>query len=192
MFFDRNDRQLRIENDLVAALHEIMPESVVTHVRGPGDNRDHIELRERGNLVGVVWTNASFQRVQILKPTFDEHESKPTPLGQSYLRAVGKVVAAHAADFSYLFLHGVTEMAESRGMAKGEVQALSEARAKAAYGVLDTPGTEVVLGVPRRFVIPYGTGDSLYLSPGASAGRVDFLMFYSDVKDQASGHRGRA
>jgi hypothetical protein len=183
IFFDRNDRQLKIENQLIEALQRVLPGATTTRVRAPGDTRDHVELREQGTLVGVVWTNASFQRVQILKPTFDAGKTLPNELCKQFLRSVGDVVRGHSSDFSYLFLHGVTELAESKSLTASATQSISDERAKSALLFLDTPNSTSIVGMPRRYVIPYGTGNSLYLTKGASTGRVDFLMFYNDVQN---------
>ena len=182
LFFDRNDRQLRIETELVDALHKVLPEASVTKARVAGDSRDHVELREHEKLVGVVWTNASFQRVQILKPTFEKGQTQPNELCKKFLRAVGDVVTNHSLDFSYLFLHGVTETAESDSIPLTTIQAISDERAKSALKFLSTPGAKNVVGMPSRYVIPYGTGNSLYLAEGSSTGRVDFLIFYNDIQ----------
>lgn len=190
MFFDRNERQQKMENELVAALRSVLPNAVASHVRMAGEKRDHVELREDGVLVGVVWTNASFQRVQILKPTFVSGRSEPTDLCKQFLRAVGGVVELHAEDVSYLFFHGVTETAEAKTLDSARVQSLSEDRARAAFDYLAKSASAPVLGIPRRFVIPYGTGDALYRAQGAQVGRVDFLMFYSDTRNGDWGRRG--
>ena len=183
IFFDRNDRQLKIENQLVGALQKVLPGSSITRVRAPGDTRDHVELREHGTLVGVVWTNASFQRVQILKPTFDKGKTIPNDLCKKFLSAVGDVVKAHSLDFSYLFLHGVTELVESNSLSSATIQSISDERAKSALKFLGTSDSTTVVGMPRRYVIPYGTGNSLYLAQGSNTGRVDFLMFYNDIQN---------
>jgi hypothetical protein len=183
IFFDRNDRQQKIENELVSALTEIMPQAQVVRVRSLGDDRDHVELRDKGSLAAVVWTNASFQRVQVFEQTFPPLGSEPTTFGRDFISAVSKVVMRHSPEFSYLFLHGIAETSESSKLPPGGAQSLSEDRARSAFNLIAKPTEATVLGIPRKYVIPYGTGNSLYLFKGAQAGRVDFLMFYSDTTD---------
>lgn len=186
LLFDRNDRQDALQRELVAAVREVLGDVEIRQATGSQDGRAPIQLIKSGKIVAKLTTNASFQRVQLLEPTFEPDSATLTPLGERIYASLASAVRRHAEEFSYVFLHGISEKAEAAD--RTALLLLSRERAVSAYGVFERMGAIGGDGIEPRFAIPYGTGAELYTNyPASNSGRVDLLLFYNDSGGRRSG-----
>lgn len=179
LFFDRNDRQDALQREFIAAVKEVLGDVEIRQAAASQDGRAPIHLIKSGKIVAKLTTNASFQRVQLLEPTFQSGAPALTAFGEQVYAALGSAVSRHAEELSYVFLHGISEKSEATD--RTALLLLSRERAVTAYGVFERMGAIGGAGIEPRFAIPYGTGAELYTNfPVSTSGRVDLLLFYND------------
>lgn len=198
LFFDRDTRQQALHEDVRKAIEEVWGPQ--PSKPSPADSKDkYIEIGPPRQPIARIWMNASFQRISIYRPVFDEHSEVLSPEGRQLFLALSQAIGRHATDLSYVFIQGIVEKAEfalvsKDGLADVE-RTLSQDRADEVFKLLKSAGfvaNDQESLKPNqflaRFVIPLGTGSTLYTS-GAPIGRVDFLLFYADASSQAFGAR---
>jgi hypothetical protein len=122
--------------------------------------------------------------------------------GQQLYERIGKAISSHQWAINYLYLHGITETDEKEKLrlTTNAARTLSVERANLVFELLQTReiiadyDVEALPGQFRaKFVIPYGTGDTLYKETSGIVrsgtgryanlrnGRVDILLVIGDA-----------
>lgn len=183
LFFDRNDRQEAIKKQLLEAVGRVLPQATPTSDATQRNPQTHIIFKDKDKVVAEVWHNSSFQRVSLYEEMYAPNSSELTALGTTFVREMGAVARNNARQFMYLFINGIAEQAEASRLPEAEEVKLSQDRAWGVRQALIQQGVIGSGGVDPRFAIPYGVGSKLYSTGTSRSGRVDLVLFYSDVGD---------